>query len=116
MDIRARRSSREISPDRAKVCLQPRAKPFRKVQVVYYLSRNGQLEHPHYMEVTHLANQQLRLKGKSNNGLRLCLYHLIDSCLINFPVYDVIDIDVMERLTVLRGKGMPSLYSWSCKR
>lgn len=86
MDIRARRSIREISPDRAKVCLQPRAKPFRKVQVVYYLSRNGQLEHPHYMEVTHLANQQLRLK------------------------------DVMERLTVLRGKGMPSLYSWSCKR
>ncbi|KAK8662608.1 hypothetical protein V6N13_092178 [Hibiscus sabdariffa] len=24
--------------------------------------------------------------------------------------------DVMERLTALRGKGMPSLYSWSCKR
>lgn len=59
---------------------------FRKVQVVYYLSRNGLLEHPHYMEVTHLAHQPLRLK------------------------------DVMDRLTVLRGKGMPSLYSWSCKR
>lgn len=59
---------------------------FKKVQVVYYLSRNGQLEHPHYMEVTHLANQHLRLK------------------------------DVLDRLTVLRGKGMPSLYSWSCKR
>ncbi|KAI8540779.1 hypothetical protein RHMOL_Rhmol08G0011600 [Rhododendron molle] len=24
--------------------------------------------------------------------------------------------DVMDRFTVLRGKGMPSLYSWSCKR
>lgn len=59
---------------------------FRKVQVVYYLCRNGLLEHPHYMEVTHLAHQPLRLK------------------------------DVMDRLTVLRGKGMPSLYSWSCKR
>ncbi|XP_057461731.1 protein SOSEKI 2-like [Actinidia eriantha] len=78
-----------ISPERFKVCVKPRVvQPgtFRKVQVVYYLSRNGQLEHPHFMEVTHLAHQHLRLK------------------------------DVMERLTVLRGIGMPSLYSWSCKR
>ncbi|CAI9780938.1 unnamed protein product [Fraxinus pennsylvanica] len=77
-----------MSPERAKVCMQQRViKPtFKNVQVVYYLSRNGHLEHPHYMEVTHLVHQQLRLK------------------------------DVMDRLTVLRGKGMPSLYSWSCKR
>ncbi|KAE8701125.1 Cellulase protein isoform 1 [Hibiscus syriacus] len=61
-------------------------KPIRKVQVVYYLTRNGQLEHPYYMEVTHLLNQPLCLR------------------------------DVMERLTALRGKGMPSLYAWSCKR
>ncbi|XP_020258590.1 protein UPSTREAM OF FLC, partial [Asparagus officinalis] len=58
----------------------------RRAQIVYYLCRNGQLEHPHFMELSQLPNQQLRLK------------------------------DVMERLTVLRGKGMPSLYSWSCKR
>ncbi|KAL8047185.1 hypothetical protein ABFX02_08G223100 [Erythranthe guttata] len=63
-----------------------RAAAFKKVEIVYYLSRNGHLEHPHYMEVTHLSHQQLRLK------------------------------DVMDRLAVLRGKGMPSLYSWSCKR
>ncbi|EYU31034.1 hypothetical protein MIMGU_mgv1a008596mg [Erythranthe guttata] len=62
------------------------APAFKKVEIVYYLSRNGHLEHPHYMEVTYLSHQQLRLK------------------------------DVMDRLTVLRGKGMPSLYSWSCKR
>ncbi|XP_022740764.1 protein UPSTREAM OF FLC-like [Durio zibethinus] len=86
MDVRTRRA-RESSPDRAKVCMQPKVlKPIRKVRVVYYLTRNGQLEHPHYMEVTHLVNQPLRLR------------------------------DVMERLTALRGKGMPSLYSWSCKR
>lgn len=24
--------------------------------------------------------------------------------------------DVIDRLTVLRGSGMPSLFSWSCKR
>ncbi|XP_077213655.1 protein SOSEKI 2-like [Tasmannia lanceolata] len=85
MDVRARRS-RETSPDRARVCMQPKIKPFRRVQVVYYLCRNGQLEHPHFMEVPYLANQQLRLK------------------------------DVVDRLTVLRGRGMPSLFSWSCKR
>ncbi|KAJ4715682.1 protein UPSTREAM OF FLC [Melia azedarach] len=86
--IRSRRGSSNSSgsPDRAKVFMQPKVKPIRKVQVVYYLTRNGHLEHPHYMEVTHLANQPLRLK------------------------------DVIDRLIVLRGKGMPSLYSWSCKR
>ncbi|XWS41537.1 hypothetical protein CRYUN_Cryun17cG0090200 [Craigia yunnanensis] len=86
MDVRTRRA-RETSPDRAKVCMHQKVvKTIRKVKVVYYLTRNGQLEHPHYMEVTHLVNQPLRLR------------------------------DVMERLTALRGKGMPSLYSWSCKR
>uniref|UniRef100_A0A1D1Y8F3 Non-structural protein NS3 n=1 Tax=Anthurium amnicola TaxID=1678845 RepID=A0A1D1Y8F3_9ARAE len=80
------RRSREASPDRARASSQPRVRPFRKVQIVYYLCRNGQLEQPHFMEVTHIPNHHLRLK------------------------------DVMERLTVLRGKGMPSLFSWSCKR
>ncbi|KAK1423728.1 hypothetical protein QVD17_19036 [Tagetes erecta] len=59
---------------------------FKKVQVVYYVSKNGELEHPHIVEVTHLVHNHLRLK------------------------------DVLERLSVLRGRGMPSLYSWSCKR
>ncbi|KAF8082243.1 hypothetical protein N665_0841s0010 [Sinapis alba] len=59
---------------------------FRRVQVVYYLTRNGHLEHPHFIEVIVPVNQPLRLR------------------------------DVMNRLTVLRGKNMPSLYAWSCKR
>ncbi|KAJ0233937.1 Protein SOSEKI 2 [Hirschfeldia incana] len=59
---------------------------FRRVQVVYYLTRNGHLEHPHFIEVIVPVNQPLRLR------------------------------DVMNRLTVLRGKSMPSLYAWSCKR
>ncbi|KAJ4767620.1 UPSTREAM OF FLC protein (DUF966) [Rhynchospora pubera] len=84
---RRTRLSREVSPDRARG-MQPRCTRViaRKVQIVYYLSRNGQLEHPHFMELPQFPNQQLRLK------------------------------DVMDRLTALRGKGMPSLYSWSCKR
>ncbi|CAI9109384.1 OLC1v1009198C2 [Oldenlandia corymbosa var. corymbosa] len=109
MEFRAGRRSRDnnnmlstSSPERIKICtnqqqqnqqqttkrsMMMRPVPsFKRVQVVYYLSRNGQLEHPHYIEVTHLASQQLRLK------------------------------DVIDRLNVLRGKGMPSLYSWSCKK
>ncbi|XP_047326492.1 protein SOSEKI 2-like [Impatiens glandulifera] len=64
----------------------PTPTPLRKVQIVYYLSKNGQLEHPHFMEVSHFAHHPLRLK------------------------------DVMDRLMILRGNAMPSLYSWSCKR
>ncbi|CAN8298994.1 unnamed protein product [Cochlearia groenlandica] len=59
---------------------------FRRLQVVYYLTRNGHLEHPHFIEVISPVNQPLRLR------------------------------DVMNRLTVLRGKSMPSRYAWSCKR
>ncbi|KAG8097162.1 hypothetical protein GUJ93_ZPchr0013g37530 [Zizania palustris] len=62
------------------------ARPMRKVQIIYYLYRNGQLEHPHFMELALHPHQPLRLK------------------------------DVMDRLTLLRGKGMPALFSWSCKR
>ncbi|KAJ3673757.1 hypothetical protein LUZ60_005749 [Juncus effusus] len=87
---RTRLNSREASPDRARPNMQQRPNSrvlnAKKVQIVYYLSRNGQLEHPHFMELSQFPNQQIRLK------------------------------DVIERLTVLRGKGMPSLYSWSCKR
>lgn len=35
-----------------------------KVPVIYYLSRNGQLEHPHFMEVPLSSPQGLCLKGK----------------------------------------------------
>ncbi|KAI3441130.1 uncharacterized protein J3R85_002810 [Psidium guajava] len=87
MDVRPRRG-REMSSNRTRAPLHPRDQrpQLRKVQVVYYLTRNGLLEHPHFMEVSLLADHQLRLR------------------------------DVMERLTALRGKGMPSMYSWSCKR
>ncbi|EPS69663.1 hypothetical protein M569_05104 [Genlisea aurea] len=59
---------------------------FKKVEIVYYLTRNGHLEHPHFMEISYLAHHQLRLR------------------------------DFIERLTVLRGEGISALYSWSCKR
>ncbi|CAH1441667.1 unnamed protein product [Lactuca virosa] len=58
----------------------------RKVPVIYYLCRNRQLEHPHFIEVPLV----------SPNGLYLR--------------------DVIEKFDALRGKGMSSMYSWSSKR
>ncbi|KAJ7947699.1 protein UPSTREAM OF FLC [Quillaja saponaria] len=78
---------RETSPERTKVWTEPKLnKTERKVPVVYYLSRNGQLEHPHFMEVPLSSPQGLYL------------------------------IDVINRLNHLRGKGMAAMYSWSSKR
>lgn len=59
----------EISPERNKVWVEP--KPIntlveRKVAVVYYLSRNGHLQHPHLMQVPLSSNAGLYLKGTQN--------------------------------------------------
>ncbi|KAL6010116.1 hypothetical protein ACLOJK_000547 [Asimina triloba] len=86
---------RQTSPEGAKVWMarSPKQLPqmqqpqqVRKVPVVYYLCRNRHLEHPHFIEVP----------LSSPNGLYLR--------------------DFINRLNSLRGKGMPALYSWSCKR
>lgn len=64
------------------------AKPLRrKVHVVYYLSRHGQMDHPHLLEGYLTAAQE---------GLRLR--------------------DFKRWLAVLRGKGMPNSFAWSYKR
>uniref|UniRef100_A0ACD5WSV9 Uncharacterized protein n=1 Tax=Avena sativa TaxID=4498 RepID=A0ACD5WSV9_AVESA len=80
----------EASPERGRPAYASArsapARPMRRVQIIYYLCRNGQLEHPHFMELAQHPHQPLRLK------------------------------DVMDKLTLLRGKGMSALFSWSCKR
>ncbi|KAF5809783.1 hypothetical protein HanRHA438_Chr04g0171641 [Helianthus annuus] len=58
----------------------------RKVAVVYYLSRIGNLEHPHLIQVPLSSPDGLYLR------------------------------DVINRLNSLRGKGMAASYSWSSKR
>ncbi|KAK8598448.1 hypothetical protein V6N13_094417 [Hibiscus sabdariffa] len=75
----------EMSPERNKVWIEPTIIQ-RKVAVVYYLSTNGHLQHPHFMEVPLSSNAGLYLK------------------------------DVTNRLNLLRGKGMATQYSWSSKR
>ena len=47
------------------------ARPMRRVQIIYYLCRNGQLEHPHFMEIAQHPHQPLRLKGNHTIMLRL---------------------------------------------
>ncbi|KAK7404604.1 hypothetical protein VNO78_05559 [Psophocarpus tetragonolobus] len=79
-------TEKETSPERTKVWAEPKPKTARKVSVVYYLSRNGQLDHPHFMEVPLSSPHGLYLK------------------------------DVLNRLNLLRGKAMPTFYSWSAKR
>lgn len=86
---------RQLSPERTRVRTEPSPKhqqqqqqtlQVRKVPVVYYLCRNRHLEHPHFIEVPLPSPQGLYLR------------------------------DVIDRLNVLRGKGMAAMYSWSCKR
>ncbi|KAK9280636.1 hypothetical protein L1049_014332 [Liquidambar formosana] len=87
LQVSNRWRERETSPERTKVWIEPnKLKADRKVAVVYYLSRNGQLEHPHFMEVPLSSSEGLYLR------------------------------DVINRLNFLRGKGMASMYSWSSKR
>ncbi|KAI4334330.1 hypothetical protein L6164_019039 [Bauhinia variegata] len=87
MDARMKKY-RQVSPVRAKVWTEksPKYHQNRKVPVIYYLCRNRQLEHPHFMEVPLSSLDGLYLR------------------------------DVIDRLNTLRGRGMASLYSWSCKR
>ncbi|KAF4389211.1 hypothetical protein F8388_026940 [Cannabis sativa] len=58
----------------------------KKVPVIYYLSRNNQLDHPHFMVVPLSSPQGLYLK------------------------------DVISKLISLRGQGIATMYSWSSKR
>lgn len=88
-ELQLAKSWRETSPDRTRVWTEPangKSKSDHRVPVVYYLSRNGQLEHPHFMEVPLSSPKGLFLR------------------------------DVIGRLNALRGNGMSAIYSWSCKR
>ncbi|XP_022764544.1 protein UPSTREAM OF FLC-like [Durio zibethinus] len=81
-----RYQDRETSPERTMVWVERKSNKEQKVPVVYSLSRNGQLEHPHFLEVPLSSPQGLFLK------------------------------DVINRLNSLRGAGMANRYSWSSKR
>lgn len=87
-------------------------KPQTKVPVLYYLSKNGHLQHPHFIEVP-LSSHSLHLRG-THSHLRTCfvLIMFIHFCLTFYYAC----LDVINRLNSLRGTAMPSMYSWSSKR
>ncbi|PKA52787.1 hypothetical protein AXF42_Ash001768 [Apostasia shenzhenica] len=86
MQGRMRKCGGQSSPPAAAMMQQQQMRQERRIPVVYYLCRNRQLEHPHFIEVILSSPEGLFLR------------------------------DVINRLNVLRGKGMPTLYSWSCKK
>ncbi|XP_028549516.1 uncharacterized protein LOC110099910 isoform X2 [Dendrobium catenatum] len=89
---RVSRNVEQVSPERCVVWTEPSGKHRKlwqqgmKVPVVYYLCKNSLMEHPHFIEVPLSSPEGLYLK------------------------------DVINRLVVLRGNHMPTMYSWSCKR
>lgn len=66
--------------------MESRIGEVRKVHVVYFLSRGGQVEHPHLIKVQLVALNGLRLR------------------------------DVKRWLSKVRGEDMPDSFSWSYKR
>lgn len=113
---------RQVSPERAKVWTEksPKYHQNLKVPVIYYLCRNRQLEHPHFMEVPLSSPEGLYLRGTKwkNKTFYLVVYFgYVFILLFFFSLWGIIlCADVIDRLNALRGRGMASLYSWSCKR
>ncbi|GJW89278.1 upstream of flc-like protein [Tanacetum coccineum] len=58
----------------------------RRVHIVYYLSRNGRIEHPHLIRIHHVSRSGIHLR------------------------------DVKSWLSELRGMDMPESFAWSYKR
>ncbi|KAK4772109.1 hypothetical protein SAY86_013884 [Trapa natans] len=93
--ITSRKSQEGISPEKTKACVEPKKPNYklhrlpaadRKVSVVYYLSHNGFLEQPHFIEVSLSSPEGLYLR------------------------------DVINRMNQLRGSGIANMYAWSSKR
>ncbi|KAI3751388.1 hypothetical protein L2E82_22472 [Cichorium intybus] len=80
------------TPDTSPIWIKPKTEPAavvmaaRKVPVLYYLTRNGHLEHPHLIDVPLSSPHGLYLR------------------------------DIVNTLNYHRGRGMANMYSWSFKR
>ena len=75
---------RDISPERTKVWTEPKLRSDRRVPVVYYLSRNGHLEHPHFMEVPLSSSEGLYLRGSKSFSPMAFISDFLPSLLLCF--------------------------------
>ena len=103
----------EASPERGRpttYALSARpapARPMRKVQIIYYLCRNGQLEHPHFMELAQHPHQPLRLKGMHCGGV----WSLQAACSLFF--LSLLPADAASIFLLLRSRGCGVKMSWT---
>jgi hypothetical protein len=100
--------------------MAPPPRPARAA-VVYYLSRNGHLEHPHFMEVAlSCPADGLYLRGTYGVCFAIAFCRSIESFLVERSVMELVrsvcGADVVDRLDALRSKGMARMYSWASKR
>lgn len=62
------RAKEITNPEKGRIQVEQKPKTQQKASVVYYLSRNGKLEHPHFIEVP-LSSPRLYLRGKCLNDM-----------------------------------------------
>lgn len=93
------------------------------VQVLYQLSWEGKLEHPHMITVQYPSNQDgLRLRGKFPSSMLVYTLHKFRNrnklckCGEILRMLSFFLADVKRRLTTLRGQGIDHSFSWSYKR
>ena len=81
---------RQVSPERAKVWTEksPKYHQNRKVPVIYYLSRNRQLEHPHFMEVPLSSPGGLYLRGRKRKEKSNTFFYFVNFFVSGFCFMD----------------------------
>ena len=92
---------------------------FRKVNIVYFLSRNGTVEHHHLLRVHHHRSNGVHLRGQISFLLLFSLFYNFLRFLVLFLLFLGVFINVLDVkrwLGELRGKDMPDSFAWSYKR
>lgn len=89
MEGRMKKYRGQVSPERAIVWREksPKYQQNRRVSVVYYLCRNRQLEHPHFMEVPLSSLDGLYLRGISDTKKRQRFESLIELKLFSYQIF-----------------------------
>ncbi|KDP36578.1 hypothetical protein JCGZ_08345 [Jatropha curcas] len=72
---------------------------------------------PSFQGTSNMSNDEVHARMMSRMDLFDTRLNGMETMIADcFQSIEIINGNFMDRLTVLRGKGMPSLYSWSCKR